>query len=82
MLGRADRYRVADGAQPVGAHSPDRFCDSRRYRVADLTGDSGPAVSVYVSLKSNPKIVGIERHFDAKPRPARELRTEKIATQE
>ena len=52
------------------------------YLVADLTGDSAPSVSVYVSLKSSPKIVGIERHFDAKPRPARELRTGKTATEE
>ncbi len=35
--------------------------------VAELTGASGPAISVYVSLKGEPKVVGVERHFDGAP---------------
>ena len=40
--------------------------DGAQYLVAEIAGDSGPRISVYVSLKQGqPRIVGVERNFAA-----------------
>lgn len=46
--------------------------DGKEYVVAELTGPRGPAISVYVSMKGTPRVVGVERHFDSAPPPIRE----------
>jgi hypothetical protein len=56
--------------------------DAAEYVVAELTGSTAGSISVYVSMKPNPRIAGIERHFDATQRPALERQPDKITSEE
>jgi hypothetical protein len=56
--------------------------DGVEYVVAELTGTAAGSISVYVSMKPNPRIAGIERHFDATRRPALERQPDKITSEE
>ena len=56
--------------------------DAAEYVVAELTGSTAGSISVYVSMKPNPRIAGIERHFDAAQRPALERQPDKITSEE
>ena len=50
--------------------------------VADLIGSGTGSVSVYVNLKTSPKVVGIERRFETASHEFRERHTGKTATEE